>query len=70
MMPDMGEKQCLKQLAEINPEVKVLLAGSAPIDTESVPDISIRPVDFVKKPFQKIELLQAVRRALDVEAFS
>ncbi len=70
MMPDMGERQCLKQLAEINPRVKVLLAGSDPIDAVSGPEAAIRPVDYVKKPFQKIELLQAIRRVLDTEAFS
>ena len=65
IMPETGGKQCLEELLKINPQVKVLIASGLAIqgDMKSFLDSEARGI--VSKPFNKRELLRAVRHVLD-----
>ena len=65
IMPEMGGKQCIKELLEINPQAKVLLAsgyesGDSPLDPSQV-----GAAGFVRKPFNVAQILQNVRQIID-----
>jgi PAS domain S-box-containing protein len=65
IMPEMGGKECLKEIRKIDPQLKILIASglsSDPSLTES-PELGAR--GFVSKPFRVKELLQQVRKVLD-----
>ena len=64
-MPEMGGKQCMKELREINPAVRVLVAsgyesGSSPSDARE-----IGAAGFVRKPFNAAQILRNVRQIID-----
>ena len=65
VMPEMGGKQCMKELREINPAVRVLVAsgyesGSSPSDARE-----IGAAGFVRKPFNAAQILRNVRQIID-----
>jgi two-component system, cell cycle sensor histidine kinase and response regulator CckA len=65
IMPEMGGKQCMKELLEINPEVRVLVAsgyesGGGPLDARQ-----LGAAGFVRKPFNVAKILQKVRQIID-----
>ncbi|MCB2192506.1 MAG: response regulator [Deltaproteobacteria bacterium] len=65
-MPGMGGKNCLIQLRELAPELKVVLT-SGYASQEVMEDITALGVQgFAAKPFLRKELLTAVRAALDL----
>jgi len=64
-MPEMGGKQCMKELFEINPTVKILVAsgyesGGGPPDARHA-----GAAGFVGKPFNVSQILQNVRKIID-----
>jgi len=65
VMPGMDGEQTYRALAEINPEVRVVLISgySLPSSIEELWSSGIR--DFVQKPFRYPVLARAVRNALD-----
>ena len=65
IMPEMGGTECLKELLEIDPNVKVLIASGFSVDASVKETIQMSAKGFVTKPFRVKELLRAVRRILD-----
>jgi PAS domain S-box-containing protein len=65
IMPVMGGKRCMDWLLQINPELKVIIAsGYSP--EETVKEILEGGAkNFINKPFNMKEMLQAVRKVLD-----
>jgi PAS domain S-box-containing protein len=65
IMPEMGGKECLKELRKIDPGLKVIIASglSADLSTKESRESGAR--GFVSKPFMMKELLQQVRKVLD-----
>jgi two-component system, cell cycle sensor histidine kinase and response regulator CckA len=65
IMPEMGGKECLKELREIDPELKVLIASGLSADPSTKESVEMGARGFVSKPFRFKELLQQLRKALD-----
>lgn len=65
MMPDMTGKQCLDELQKINPLVKVLVASGYAQEEPLTSELLGRVQDFVRKPYEKVQLLSAIRKILD-----
>jgi CheY-like chemotaxis protein len=67
IMPNMGGKECLEAILRLNPSVKIVMASGyssyGPI--EEAPTLGAK--GFIRKPYQVRQLLEAIRRALDVE---
>ena len=65
MMPEMGGKQCLEKLLEMDPKAKVIISTGYSMDdqTKEVAESGAR--GFVRKPFQVTHMLNAVREVLD-----
>jgi PAS domain S-box-containing protein len=65
VMPDMGGKECLKRLIEIDPGAKVLIASGYSAEL-SIQDCMQRGAKGgIAKPFKLVELLKHVRMVLD-----
>ncbi|MGO9566701.1 MAG: response regulator, partial [Desulfomonilaceae bacterium] len=65
LMPEMGGKECLKELHKIEPELKVLVASGFSAASSVDESVELGAKGFVSKPFRIEELLQQVRRILD-----
>jgi two-component system, cell cycle sensor histidine kinase and response regulator CckA len=65
IMPEMGGKDCLKSILEIDPHVKALIASGYSADASTKECFDLGAKGFVAKPFRFKELLQQVRKALD-----
>jgi DNA-binding response OmpR family regulator len=65
IMPRMGGKDCLKELVQLHPQVKVLIASGFVADTAPRDYIGLGAKGFVSKPFRLRELLDRVRKTLD-----
>ncbi len=67
IMPQMGGKQCLEELLRINPNLKVLISSgySANGSTEELQLVGA--IGFVSKPYNRKQLLRAVRDSLDLD---
>lgn len=65
IMPRMGGKDCLKELVQIHPGIKVLIASGFLADSAPRQYIGLGARGFVTKPFRLRELLERVRRTLD-----
>lgn len=64
-MPGMGGQQCLQELLEIDPGVKVLIASGYLNPGRFKEALEAGAVGFIPKPFKMVSLLTAVRQALD-----
>lgn len=67
IMPEMGGTQCLRELLEENPNIKVIVASGFSVDGPAEETIRIGAKAFVSKPYQANQFLQVVRRALDAK---
>ena len=65
LMPEMGGKECLRELLKIEPELKVVVASGFSSDTSVDESAELGAKAFVSKPFKIEELLHQVRRILD-----
>ena len=65
LMPEMGGKECLRELLTIEPELKVVVASGFSSDTSVDESAELGAKAFVSKPFKIEELLHQVRRILD-----
>ncbi len=65
LMPEMGGKECLRELHKIDPKLKVVVASGFSSDTSVDESIEFGARAFVSKPFKIEELLHQVRRILD-----
>jgi PAS domain S-box-containing protein len=65
IMPNMGGKECLKELLKIDPQVNVLVASGYSADASVKETIQMGAKGFAAKPFRVNELLRDVRKVLD-----
>jgi PAS domain S-box-containing protein len=65
IMPNMGGKDCLKRILDINPQARVLIASGYAADTSTKECVDLGAKGFVAKPYRFKELLQHVRKSLD-----
>jgi two-component system, cell cycle sensor histidine kinase and response regulator CckA len=65
IMPEMGGKECLRELLKIDPQVKVLVASGYSGDASTKECLETGAKGFVRKPFRMKEFLQQVRGVLD-----
>ena len=65
IMPRMGGEECLKEMVEIDPKVKVLVASGYPADSSLKESFQFTARGFASKPFEMRELLRQVREVLD-----
>jgi two-component system, cell cycle sensor histidine kinase and response regulator CckA len=64
-MPGMGGQKALDKILTINPQAKVVIASGYGTDGRVKEALRSGAVGFVAKPYGKVDLLNAVRRALD-----
>jgi len=67
IMPVMGGKQCLEELRKINSKLKILVTSGYPVDVSTKEVINSLAADFVSKPYDMKQILQAVRGILVFE---
>lgn len=65
IMPEMGGKECLKELRKINPQLKILIASGLSADPSTKESFEMETRGLVSKPFRMKELLRQVRKVLD-----
>ncbi len=65
IMPEMGGRECLKDLLEINPNVKVLIASGFSPDGPTKETLEAGAKGFVQKPFRAKGMLTTIRQVLD-----
>jgi DNA-binding NtrC family response regulator len=64
-MPGMGGHKCLKDLLEINPEAKIIIATGYPVTGKLKETLESSAAEFIGKPFRLKEILDKLRRVLD-----
>lgn len=67
IMPEMGGRQCLAELLQIDPQVKVIIASGYLAEAHAG-ELATAAKAVVSKPYDITQLLRAVREALDGEA--
>ncbi|HMK35758.1 MAG TPA: PAS domain S-box protein, partial [Desulfomonilaceae bacterium] len=65
VMPEMGGKQCLRELLKMESKVKVLIASGLSADSSIQEPLDMGAKGFVSKPFRVKDLLRQVRKILD-----
>jgi two-component system, cell cycle sensor histidine kinase and response regulator CckA len=65
IMPEMGGKDCLKELLRVDAKAKVLIASGYLGDTSEAETLELGARGFVAKPFRFKELLTRVRNVID-----
>jgi PAS domain S-box-containing protein len=65
MMPEMGGRECLEKLLQVDDKVKVIIASGLSTDPKTREFLESHARAIVVKPFRSKELLQVVRRVLD-----
>ncbi len=65
VMPQMGGRECLRRLQELDPQVKVLISTGYTADDSAQKLIAEGALGVVEKPFQLQDFAIAVRAALD-----
>lgn len=65
IMPTMGGKDCLKEILDIDPRARSLIASGYSTDASTRECVALGARGFVGKPFRPKELLRQVRKALD-----
>jgi two-component system cell cycle sensor histidine kinase/response regulator CckA len=65
MMPEMGGKQCLERLVEMDPRARVIISSGYSMDEQTKEVVESGARGFVRKPFQLEQMLRAVREVLD-----
>lgn len=64
-MPGMGGHQCLKELLQLNPDIKVIIASGYSPGTLEEDLLEHGAREFVGKPYQVENLLETVQKVLD-----
>jgi CheY-like chemotaxis protein len=67
IMPEMGGKQCLQSLLELNPSTKVIIASGYSVDGTTAETLSSGARGGVNKPYDVRQLLGFVREVPDAE---
>jgi PAS domain S-box-containing protein len=63
-MPGMGGRACLRQLKEINPAVKVIIASGYAADTEDARDLKSQASGYMVKPYRMQDLLETLEQVM------
>jgi PAS domain S-box-containing protein len=64
-MPGMGGHKCLKDLLEIDPKAKIIIATGYPATGKVKETLESSAAEFIGKPFRLTEMLEKLRRVLD-----
>jgi len=67
IMPNMGGEECLQELLQIDPGVKVIVASANEPEETSWEEIEALTQGYLRKPYLGDDLLNTVRRVLDGE---
>jgi two-component system cell cycle sensor histidine kinase/response regulator CckA len=65
IMPEMGGKQCLEELRQMDPTVKIVVTSGYAVSGPTKATIESAASSFVGKPYNVDQILGAVRDALD-----
>lgn len=65
IMPNMGGEECLQELLQINPGVKVVVASANEPEEFSHEHIETQTRGYLRKPYLGEDLLKTVRKVLD-----
>jgi PAS domain S-box-containing protein len=65
IMPKMGGKQCLRELAKTNPSIKVIIASGYSANGHTKNALESGAKGFVNKPYDIRQVLEVVRGVLD-----
>lgn len=64
IMPEMGGIDAVRELVKINPSAKILMCSSMGQQSLVVEAIQAGAKDFIVKPFQPSNVIEAVKKAL------
>ena len=64
-MPGMGGHQCLRQLFQIDPQVKIIISSGYPATGKVRETLESGAAGFIGKPFQVRDVLKIIRKVLD-----
>ncbi len=67
IMPEMGGKHCLLELRKINPEIRVVIASGYSVNGPTKDAIEAGAKGFISKPYDMKQVLEVVRKVLDLE---
>lgn len=65
IMPEMGGIDAVREIIKVNPAAKILMCSSMGQQSLVVEAIQAGAKDFIVKPFQPSNVLEAVKKALD-----
>lgn len=65
IMPEMGGRQCLEDILQINPSAKIVVASGYPADGQLKEVREVGAVAILTKPYDATKLLELVREVLD-----
>ncbi|MFC1886158.1 response regulator, partial [Thermodesulfobacteriota bacterium] len=66
-MPGMGGAQCLKQLMQINPRSKVVIASGYALNAPTKEIIDYNAMGYVSKPYNLHHMLEVIRTVLNAD---
>ncbi len=66
-MPGMGGRGCLKEVLDINPRAKVIIASGYSAKSYAKETLEVGAKDFISKPYPLGNMLRKVRQVLDAE---
>jgi two-component system chemotaxis response regulator CheY len=64
IMPEMGGIDAVREIVKINPNMKILMCSSMGQQSLVVEAIQAGAKDFIVKPFQPSNVLEAVKKVL------
>ena len=67
VMPQKNGIEALKEIADINPEVKVIICTTLDQDQFDISAIPLKETFYLQKPFQKNELIEKINLALKTQ---
>ena len=65
IMPGIGGKKCLKELLELDPEIKVVIVSGHSPNQRLDEYIELGAKGYLRKPYIRNQLLELVRNTLD-----
>jgi two-component system cell cycle sensor histidine kinase/response regulator CckA len=66
IMPELGGKDCLKELLKLDPQIKVLISSGFAPDDATREIVQTESKGFIDKPFKRTEMLRMIRNVLDM----
>jgi CheY-like chemotaxis protein len=68
IMPEMGGRECLKEILKIDPAAEVLVASGYGADGQIEDAVAEGAKTSIRKPYEARQLLETVRKVIDREA--